>query len=96
MGYRSGQLPRLREILPDSFVSELERQPPVVSYLEANAEIIQRLNLATAIFSGEWVCGPHESEAMAHALGKPRVKGEYHVKRMDGELKIRHRHIVDE
>jgi hypothetical protein len=96
MGYRSRQLPRLREILPDSFVSELEKQPPVVSYLEADTEIIQRLNLATAIFSGEWVCGPHGSEVMAHALGKPRVKGQYHVKCIDGELKIRHRHIVDE
>jgi hypothetical protein len=95
LGDRRTKLAALSEIAPHAFVDGLERLPPVVRYMQATPDIVQRLNEATAIFAGDWVCGPNESEVMARALLKPRVKSDYHITRIGGEMRVRHRIVVD-
>jgi hypothetical protein len=98
MGRRGGlriHLAKLREVAPQYFVDELERLPPVVKYGRATLELIETLNEATAISAGDLVCGPHESEHIAAALLKPRVKSDYHLQRIGGGLKIDHRLVVE-
>jgi hypothetical protein len=94
-GDRHAEMAALREIVPRAFVDELERLPPVVRHMQATPEVIQKLNEATTICSGDWVCGPCESEVVARALLRPRVKSDYHVRRIGGEMKVRHRLIID-
>jgi hypothetical protein len=62
--------------------------------MQATTEIIRDLNEATAVCSGDWVRGPLESEVIAQALLKPRVKSDYHIRRIGGQLTVRHRFIV--
>ena len=98
MGRRGGlriHFAKLREIAPQYFVDELERIPPVVKYRRATPELIETLNEATAISAGDLICGPHESERLAAALLKPRVKSDYHLQRVGGALKIDHRLVLE-
>jgi hypothetical protein len=95
LGRRNAGLAALRGVASHAFVNALQSLPPVVSHMRASPEIIQKLNEATAVLSGDWVCGPHGSEVMTQALLKPRIKSDYHVSRIGGEMKVRHRFIVE-
>jgi hypothetical protein len=98
MGRRGGlrvKLTRLRDVAPQSFVDDLEKLPPVVKYRRATPELIEVLNEATGISAGDLVCGPFASAHMAAAFLKPRVKSDYHLRRVGGELKIDHRLVVE-
>ena len=95
LGDRHRRFCALRETAPRAFADEMEGLPPVVRYTQATPQIVRDLNDATAICSGDWICGAHESGVMSQALKQPRVKSEYEMRRVRGQMEVRHRFIVE-
>ncbi len=91
------RVPKIRENMHRllGIVNALAACPPIVKYQRVTPETIQKLNEETAICSGDWVCGPEESDVVAQALQKPRVKSEYVIKRIGGEMTVGHRQVEE-
>jgi Protein of unknown function (DUF4238) len=96
LGYRGSALKKLRQVMPTAFVEAMRDLPPVVKYMQATPDILRRLNEETVICSGEWVCGSEPSDVVVEALQKPRVRTDFYMKRVAGEMTVGHRLVTEE
>jgi hypothetical protein len=82
-----------QEILPAKFLDEVASLPPVVRYMSATDQDVQRLNRETCEMAGVFVCGPGESIEIERYLAIPPFRFQVSVEQAGDLITSQNRYV---